>query len=973
MNGDGSTTEPSLSVADGESRASNSGGRQYQSAGESDGEALLKDPKVDLYLANLTYTRGIFFLSFSSSFFLSFSFSFFFSPFYSSPFYSSLFFFYTYSSLFFFYTYSSLFFFYTYSSLFFFYTYSSLFFFYTYSSLFFFYTYSSLFFFYTYSSLFFFYTYSSLFFFYTYSSLFFFYTYSFLFFFYTYSSLFFFYTYSSLFFFYTYSSLFFFYTYSSLFFFYTYSSLFFFYTYSSLFFFYTYSSLFFFYTYSSLFFFYTYSSLFFFYTYSFLFFFYTYSSLFFFFYTYSSLFFFYTYSSLFFFYTYSSLFFFYTYSSLFFFYTYSSLFFFYTYSSLFFFYTYSSLFFFYTYSSLFFFYTYSSLFFFYTYSSLFFFYTYSSLFFFYTYSSLFFFYTYSSLFFFYTYSSLFFFYTYSFLFFFYTYSSLFFFYTYSSLFFFFFSSPIFFRSFFCSSSLFVYSFFPFCYSFCCSYFFFYSFFYSFCYSFCCSSSFSFYLFWGAGVAECFQKAMQLQSEEKWLEVITCLNKAINLKADEPVFYRQRGEAYIQLCDFQSAILNYKKACMLSSGDAAAISCLAALQRHGECLALVNKRLEVDHDNPDLYVMRARLHEMFRNTTLCYYDVKDALALQPDHPEARQMMSSLEQKAAENRLQAMQLNIAGKHREALQKISIAIETNPSVAEYHVLRGALHRKLNDFNAAIDDFLLALDKCDHDEENPTYANAQRQLLLTYNDFAVECFNKGFYDEAVILLNKAIKGEKNEKGLYINRGDCFFKQGELNFAMQDYHQALELDGSDAAVAARISVIHNEFGVNLYQDKNYVDAEAKFTLALQCNPHVGQYYISRSRARYLPFMYKNLAGARQDLLLGLLLDPTNEDVLSILARLFPGKSVADVINSPAAAAAQSMLMNMGPAAALTKAPPLPLPDRIQPLPPASGQPRYGSQLKGRVPVMSPAVKRGRKPGGYNWRTFSLGIGLQDS
>jgi len=30
----------------------------------------------------------------------------------------------------------------------------------------------------------------------------------------------------------------------------------------------------------------------------------------------------------------------------------------------------------------------------------------------------------------------------------------------------------------------------------------------------------------------------------------------------------------------------------------------------------------------------------------------------------------------------------------------------------------------------------------------------------------SKGFYDEAVVLLNKAIKGEKKEKGLYINRG---------------------------------------------------------------------------------------------------------------------------------------------------------------------------------------------------------------
>lgn len=62
--------------------------------------------------------------------------------------------------------------------------------------------------------------------------------------------------------------------------------------------------------------------------------------------------------------------------------------------------------------------------------------------------------------------------------------------------------------------------------------------------------------------------------------------------------------------------------------------------------------------------------------------------------------------------------------------------------------------------------MDKTDHNEENPVYQEAQRQLLLTYNDFAVECFTKGFYEEAIILLNKAIKGEKREKGLYINRG---------------------------------------------------------------------------------------------------------------------------------------------------------------------------------------------------------------
>ena len=43
-----------------------------------------------------------------------------------------------------------------------------------------------------------------------------------------------------------------------------------------------------------------------------------------------------------------------------------------------------------------------------------------------------------------------------------------------------------------------------------------------------------------------------------------------------------------------------------------IACLAALQRHGECLALVNQRLETEHQNADLYVMRARLHQLFKN-------------------------------------------------------------------------------------------------------------------------------------------------------------------------------------------------------------------------------------------------------------------------------------------------------------------------------------------------------------------------
>ena len=85
---------------------------------------------------------------------------------------------------------------------------------------------------------------------------------------------------------------------------------------------------------------------------------------------------------------------------------------------------------------------------------------------------------------------------------------------------------------------------------------------------------------------------------------------------------------------------------------------------------------------------------------------------------------------------------------------------------IARGALYRRLGDFNAAVDDYLTAMDKCSHDQDCTVYQHASRHLVLTYNDFAMECFRQWCFGEAVTLLNQAIKEEKEEKGLYLNRG---------------------------------------------------------------------------------------------------------------------------------------------------------------------------------------------------------------
>lgn len=121
----------------------------------------------------------------------------------------------------------------------------------------------------------------------------------------------------------------------------------------------------------------------------------------------------------------------------------------------------------------------------------------------------------------------------------------------------------------------------------------------------------------------------------------------------------------------------------------------------------------------------------------------------------------------------------------------------------------------------------------------------------------SKQHYDEAVTLLNKAIKSEKMEKGLYINRGgmctriwshvpstlfvDCFYHMRNLPFALADYKQALELDQCDWSIASRIAVVCCEIGVHYFHEQNLIKAKEYLSDAIDYNPNVSSFYVYRA------------------------------------------------------------------------------------------------------------------------------------
>ncbi|XP_007942560.1 tetratricopeptide repeat protein 16 [Orycteropus afer afer] len=445
------------------------------------------------------------------------------------------------------------------------------------------------------------------------------------------------------------------------------------------------------------------------------------------------------------------------------------------------------------------------------------------------------------------------------------------------------------------------------------------------------------------VREYFFQGQACLEQEDWETAVLLFSRALHLDPRLVDFYALRAEAYIQLCDFSSAVQNLRRAysfepentkfqerltlvlhlqgqCLFEQcayQDALFIfsqaselqpqepcfryrcmACLLALGRHQDCLTLVTKELKHGTTNADVYVLRARLYNFFHKPTLCYRDLHSTLLLEPKHPQAKLLLKTMVNQAQQARQSAEILAVQGNMQHALTCINCAIENNPLDPSLFLFRGTLYRRLQEFDVAVEDFLKALDMVPESQEDMVQ-QVQRQLLLAYNDFAVHCYMQGAYQESLLLLSKALKDEQQEKGLYINRGDCFFQLGNLAFAEADYQQALALSPQDQGANLRMSLLQEKMGFCEQKRRQFHKAENHFSLAIQHNPQKARYYLQRAKNRQL---LQNSFGARQDVATVLLLEPEQPQLLPLMTSLFPGMSVDDVLNSQVAHLARLQL-----------------------------------------------------------------------
>nr|XP_038021087.1 tetratricopeptide repeat protein 16 isoform X4 [Anas platyrhynchos] len=379
--------------------------------------------------------------------------------------------------------------------------------------------------------------------------------------------------------------------------------------------------------------------------------------------------------------------------------------------------------------------------------------------------------------------------------------------------------------------------------------------------------------------EHWQKGLEFSSCGQWEEAIICYTKAIGL---DP----QRGRCLLDQELYSEALEAFTRAAELQPHRRVfrrrSILCLAALNKFPECLRMLNRDLAEDARNPDLYVLRASFYEHFGQLSLCHQDIQRALELDPQHGAAQALRQRLQRRGLEAKAEAVSKALCGDLRGALLRISFAIETNPSAAEFFTLRGALLRRLKDFGAALKDLAKARQLCA--DEGPEAQEARRQLVLTYNDRAVHCYARGQLNEAVMLLGEALRDERTEEGLYVNRGDCFLRLGELAHALADYQQALELSPGNLGVQRRVAAALHELGRRDVAARWYQQAEARFSATIEHDPQEALHHL-----RLCP---QKVQSTREDTLQSLRLDPMDSEILSLTHHLFPRTTVQPILRS---------------------------------------------------------------------------------
>ena len=319
--------------------------------------------------------------------------------------------------------------------------------------------------------------------------------------------------------------------------------------------------------------------------------------------------------------------------------------------------------------------------------------------------------------------------------------------------------------------------------------------------------------------EWYDAGIALLEEARFEASIPYFSKAIFLYPEKDMnFYFQRAEAYFALCDYTSAISNYRKACSLPDADGTArdafvraldAKAMSIFRRSGSLqssIAHLSEALELDGlfwrgflhrallfvktaewqsalddlnraiflkktHSADVFVLRAKVHWMLGNEESGNADMKRASRVDHRHPEVVAFNKTLAERADAVCKSATEKILAGDLDGAVRELSRAVELNANNINLLVLLSSTCRKLGRYKDALGHLQEASEiyreemkwrqsegkAAEASDDDPKVA---RQRTLVWNAMAVAAVRQSDPGRAVDLLTKAINAEESMQG---------------------------------------------------------------------------------------------------------------------------------------------------------------------------------------------------------------------
>lgn len=352
-----------------------------------------------------------------------------------------------------------------------------------------------------------------------------------------------------------------------------------------------------------------------------------------------------------------------------------------------------------------------------------------------------------------------------------------------------------------------------------------------------------------------QQGMNHAEEGNWEEAADAFLEAITVDPDNERIshaYNNLGLAYQHLGEWEQAIANFDQAIALEPDNADYYANRGDAWRANEeidaALADYDRAIELDPESPRYFYNRAIAYKQLGELELALADYDQTILLDPEYAYAYHNRANIYWSL-------------GSYNQAMADFDKALALDPTDKLGFRNRGWLHLDMGDLEAAQADFQQIITLCDpvsySVNEGPTqYISTDDYCFSAYLELAaiacdlddaetcLEDVKMGISMDpagAAWYLNDWIEFQPTSGFLYFARGLAEENLNNLDAALADYSQAIQLNRSD-------TVAHEYYfrrGLMYARKNNLVAAVADWQQTIAIEPASGGAYLNLGLAYY--------------------------------------------------------------------------------------------------------------------------------